>query len=79
VLQERFDQQQDVLPPLRRQVDGDHVEPIKEIRTEGGFPHLLFEVPVGRRHDANIHRNGLGGSHRNRFPFLQYLEQLDLQ
>ena len=53
----KSDQQRNIFfaLPQRRQVDGDDVQPVKEIFAELAFAHLLFQVHIGGGNDAHVH------------------------
>ncbi len=73
--------EQDVLVPLakRGQMNGDHVQAIKQVLPKPPLGHLFLQVPVGGRDNAHIH---LGGGHRTHsleLFFLNDTQDLDLQ
>ena len=79
--QEVRDERLDVVAPVaqRRQRDAHHVQPVEEILAERPLGHGPLEVPVGRRDDAHVHREGLGRSHRANLHLLEDAQQLHLQ
>ena len=76
-----FNEQFDILITLtkRRKVDRDNVETIEEILSELSFFDHLFEVAVGRRNEAGVHRDRLRSTQALDAPLLHHPQQLDLQ
>ena len=78
--QEVVYQQRDILPPVGegRQMEVDHVQAVEQVLAKQARSHLAFEVPVGGRYDAHVHRFtdcAADGAHS---AFLQGAQQLHL-
>ena len=81
VVQERLDQQRDVLAAVaeRRHLNDDHAEPVEEILPEALLRDLAIEIDVGRRDDADVDVHHPAGADRPYLALLQHAKQLDLQ
>ena len=79
--QEVLDQQRDVLVALaqRRQVDGDHVEPVEEVLAEGALLHGFGQVGVGGGDDAHVGLARLDAAERHELLLLDHPQQLGLR
>ena len=78
---EGVDEQEQILLPLPQGRDegGQGVEPVVQILAEGALLHPLFQILVGGRHDAHVHRDDLVASHPHDLPLLEDPQQLALQ
>src|SRR5579871_5317186 len=74
-------QQRNVLFALTkwRNVEGDYIEPVKEIFPEVAFHDLLFQVFVGRRNNARVDGNGLLFAHRRKAALVERAQNLRLR
>src|SRR6476659_284501 len=74
-------QRLDVFRPFaeRGDADGEHVEPMKQIRTKRAGVHHLLEAAVGCRDDANVHGHLVVLTHREHAVLLQDAQELALQ
>src|SRR5207253_10283537 len=54
--QELLPQDLDVVAPVpqRREMDGDHVQPVVQVRTEAAALDVVLQVAVGRGHDPDV-------------------------
>ncbi len=80
-MQERLDQQRDVLATVaeRRYLDDDDAEAIEEILTESLLRDLAIEIHVGCRHHAHVHAHHAARADRAYLAFLEHAKQLHLQ
>jgi len=78
--QEVFGQQGDVGTPApeRRNLDGDHGQPVVEIFTESSGLHLGHQVAVRGRDEPHVHGARDVGADALHDPVLQHTQQLDL-
>src|SRR5262249_15050482 len=74
------DEQPDVAGTLaeRRDTDGDHVQPIEEVRAEFALRNRVLEVPVRRRDDACVDRPRLRAADGLELALLHDAEELRL-
>src|SRR3989449_7391709 len=80
-LQERADQDRDVLPALaqRRDVDRDGVDPEEQVLAQAALAQGRLGAPVRRRDEAEVHRGGLCGAHPAHGTLLEHAEELRLE
>src|SRR3989449_9979774 len=80
-LQERADQNRNVLPALaqRRNVDRDGVDPEEQVLAQTSLAQGGLGAPVRRRDEAEVHRDSFGGSHPAHGAFLEHAEELRLE
>src|SRR5918993_5948627 len=80
LLKKMCDEQRNVAGPeaQRRKADGNHVETIIEIFSEGAIGHSFFKLAVRRRNDPYIDLHVLIAAHSAEFPLLNDSEKLDL-
>src|SRR3989441_475256 len=80
-LQERADQDRDVLPALaqRRDVDRDGVDPEEQVLAQAALAQGRLGAPVRRRDEAEVHRDGFGGAHPAHGTLLEHAEELRLE
>ena len=71
----------DVRPSYPQGRDGqlDDVDAKEEVLAKPALLDGLFQVPVGRRHDANVDRHLLRAAHGPHGPLLKHAQQLRLQ
>ena len=55
-----------------------HIQPIKQIFTEGAFFHHFLQIPVGGGDNADINLNGLMPANAFKLPLLEDSQQLSL-
>ena len=79
--QEMFGEFADILPALaqRRQRQGNHVQPVKQVGAKRSLGHHLRQPAVGGGDDAHVHMHGTGIAKAVEFPLLQHPQQLRLQ
>ena len=63
----------------RRNVDGNHVEPVEEILTEKAFLDPFLDVHVGGRYDSQIQRDLLSAAYPGDLLVLDGTEKLGLK
>src|SRR5256886_6390038 len=80
-LEERADEERDVLAALaqRGDIDGDGVDPEEQILAQPPLTQGDLGAPVGRRDEAEIHRDGPGGAHPAHRALLEHAEELRLE
>jgi hypothetical protein len=73
-------QQQNVIPPRPQwgNLDGDHIQPEKQILSKRALFHQPIEVFVGCGHDADIYFPRTTGPDHTDLSFLKYPQQFDL-
>ncbi len=64
--------------PERGKVDGDDVEPVKEVFPESPFLDFFPKVLVGGRNQSDVHFFQFGSAHGGKFPLLDDPQQLAL-
>src|SRR4029450_8960021 len=81
VLQERLDQQRDVLAAAapRRNTDHDGAQPVEQILAKTLSSHLAFEIDVGGGDDPNIDLDEPATANRPDFTFLKDAQQFHLE
>src|SRR5271170_1008744 len=74
---EVLDEQAYVLSPFaqRRNVDGEYVDPVKEVTAEGSVIDRGLQIAMGRRYHAHIRADGLIGTDALKFLFLKDSQQ----
>src|SRR4029078_7771674 len=79
--QEVLRQRQGVVRAIaqRRQVNVNHVQPVKEILPEGAVGEVLFQVTVGGGDDAHVDLLAARRAQRANLALLQDAQQLGLQ
>ena len=57
-----------------------HVQPVEQVVAEAALLHLLAQRPVGGRHHAHVHLDGLRGRPRRiELAVLEHAQQLHLR
>src|SRR6266540_763797 len=79
-LDEKANQLRDVLGPLaeRGQRDSDDAQAVEQVFAEILVLDSRFEIAVGGRQDADVHRDVLSGAQALDGPFLKYAQKLGL-
>jgi len=77
---EVFDEQGDIGPPVAQggHVQGEHVEPIEEVRAEGAVGDGGVQIAIGGGDHADVHADGRAPPDPLEFALLQHAEQHDL-
>ncbi len=73
-------EQLDVLRPFaeRRQIEGNHPQPVEQVGAEAPLLDLVAQRSVGRRDDPHVDRDRLRAADRKHRAFLQHAQQLRL-
>ena len=81
LLEEVIDQQRNVLAPLAqwRQVDGDHVETVKQIFAEPAVANHLAQINIGGGDDAHVHLHLLRAAQMHKPAILKNAQDLALR
>src|SRR5262245_50976824 len=61
--------------PQRRQMDGEYIQPVVEIAAESARPHVIGQIPIGRRHDPHVYAHGLAAAQPFELALLQDAQQ----
>src|SRR5215813_4308599 len=61
--------------PQRRQMDGEDIQPVVEIAAESARPHVIGQIPIGRRHDPHVYAHGLAAAQPFELALLQDAQQ----
>ena len=71
-----LDQRRDVVLPLaqRRQLNGDHVQPVVEILAEPPFVREPAQIDVGRRDDADVDLDRLHAAEAHELALLHHAQ-----
>ena len=79
--QESLDEERNIFLALaqRRQRQADDVKAVKQIFAKTPRLDLFLQIPVRRRHNANVDLDTLQRAHRAQFLLLQHPQQLDLK
>src|SRR5215471_13464594 len=76
-----IDQNLDITQALaeRRDSDLDNADPEIQVLAETSFRHFLLQIPIGRRHEPDVHRTRLVVAEAVHRTLFQHAEQVRLQ
>ncbi len=64
--------------PQGRQQDRENVDPVKQVFAKQTFPHMLFEVAMGRDQNPHVDAQGPAAAHTFHFALFENAQQLGL-
>lgn len=75
------DEQRNIFGPLAqsRHLDRKYIQPVVQIHAKCSGGHGCFQIAIGCRDDANVHRDGLAAPDPFKFPLLQDPQESDLR